>query len=71
MGSPKRLTGRQYERQDCVDNAIYQLICNLNNSKKKYEWDIEDIAEVRELIGQILKQKCKLSEMKFCPYMTG
>ena len=62
-----QLTARQIERQDCVDNAIFNLIQEL--SPVPVEWDMEIIAEVREVIFEYLKEKIKLSEMQFYPFI--
>ena len=44
------LTKKQIERQDFVDNSIFELINDLLPSDKKIDWDIELIANVRETI---------------------
>ena len=63
----KQLTSRQIERQDCVDNAIFNLIQEI--SPVMTVWDIEVIGEVRDVIGDYLKEKYKVSEMQFYPYL--
>lgn len=44
------LTKQQIERQDFVDNAIYDMINELIPSNKEMEWNIEAIGEVRDAI---------------------
>lgn len=39
----KELTEEQIKRQDYVDNAIYQLIREINPADKEIAWDIEMI----------------------------
>ena len=64
-----RLTKRQIERQDFVDNQIFDLIQRLAPSEK-IKWDIEMIGNVRDLIRIQLFEKWKLTgEDKFYPYL--
>ena len=44
------LTKTQLARQDFVDNAIYDLLQEINPSKEKIDWDIEVIGEIRDII---------------------
>jgi hypothetical protein len=66
----KEFTGREAERQDCVDNAIYNLLLELGlTNEDSLEWDIEEIGEVRDAIQDILVGKHKImSEQQFYPY---
>jgi len=41
----KELTEEQIKRQDSVDNAIYQLIQELNPTADEIRWDIEMIGD--------------------------
>lgn len=64
------LTKEQLERQDFVDNSIFQLIQSLNPSSKEIEWNIEMIGDVRDVIEQWLVEELKLtSEMEFYPFV--
>ena len=45
------LTKKQIERQDFVDNQIFELIQKLLPSSKQIDWDIEAIGAVRDAIG--------------------
>ena len=44
------LNRKQIERQDFVDNSIFELLNNVNPTLKNLEWNIEIISEVREVI---------------------
>ena len=46
----KELTDKQIDRQDFVDNAVYQLIQKVNPTDIFIEWDIEVIGEIRDVI---------------------
>jgi hypothetical protein len=46
----KTLSDSQIKRQDNVDNAIYDLLNEVNPSQQKIEWNIEMIGEIRDLI---------------------
>ena len=63
------LTGQQIERQDFVDNAIFNLINELIPSDKEMEWDIEFIGVVRDAIQTRLVEKGICSEQEFYPYI--
>lgn len=63
------LTEQQIERQDFVDNAIFNLINELIPSSKEMEWDIELIGEVRDAILTKLVEKGFCSEQEFYPYI--
>ena len=39
------------DRQDEIDNAIFQLCNDLNDSGKELEWDIEFIGKIRDVIA--------------------
>jgi len=68
----KILTEKQIRRQDIVDNAIYQLICDINPTDKNIEWNIELIGEVRDVIRVCLVEKMRITdEQKFYPYIQG
>jgi len=64
-----KLTKQQIERQDFVDNQVFELIQKLAPSAK-IEWDIEMIGNIRDLIKtQIVYEKKLMSEGKFYPYL--
>jgi len=63
-----KLTKRQIERQDFVDNQIFELIQSLLPPSKKIDWDIEMIGNVRDSIQTELVDERKLmSEARFYP----
>lgn len=65
------LTNHQIERQDYVDNQIFQLLNDLNPSGKELEWDIEMIGEVRDSIRVCFVDNLDITdEMKFYPYIN-
>ena len=63
-----KLTKQQIERQDFVDNQIFELMQKLLPPSKQIEWDIEAIGEIRDAIRKQIVDKQKLmSEVKFYP----
>ena len=66
----KKLTEEQIKRQDSVDNAIYQLICEINPVDKEIAWDIEMIGEVRDVIEDWIVERLKITdEQDFYAYL--
>lgn len=66
----KELTDKQIDRQDFVDNAIFQLVQRVNPTDKNIEWDIEMIGEVRDVIWQWIVERMKIiDEQTFYPYI--
>ncbi len=66
----KELTEEQIKRQDSVDNAIYQLIREINPADKEIEWDIEMIGEIRDVVRDWMVERLKLTdEQNFYPYL--
>ena len=59
-----QLTKQQIQRQDFVDNQIFELIQYLTPSIK-IKWDIEMIGNIRDLIQIQLIDKKIISETKF------
>ena len=56
-------------KQDFVDNSIFELFTLLNPSKTELTWDIHPISEVREIIVKYFSEELKLcSEDEFYPY---
>ena len=59
---------RKIEQWDYVDNAIFDLINELNPSTKTVEWDIKPISEIREILVSLYVQELKLcTEDDFYP----
>lgn len=52
MSDDNELTSAQIERQDIVDNEIYDLICNLSplETNESILWDIETIGIIRDAL---------------------
>ena len=66
----KTLTERQTERQDFVDNEIFELLQRLLPPSRTVKWDIEVIGAIRDAIQEQIVDKQKLmSEMQFYPYI--
>ena len=64
------LSDEQIRRQDFVDNAVFQLIQDINPSSKEITWDIEMIGEIRDNIRNWLVERLKIcEEMAFYPYI--
>lgn len=64
------LTEQQIERQDFVDNAIFNLIDELVPSDKEMEWDIEAIGEIRDAIQSQLVTRGFCTDQDFYPYIA-
>ena len=58
----KELTDKQIERQDFVDNAIFNLIQSLNTTDKAINWDIEMIGEVRDVTREWMVERLKITD---------
>ncbi len=66
----KELTDKQIERQDFVDNAIFDLIQSLNTTDKAINWDIAMIGEIRDVIAEWMIERLKITnEQNFYPYL--
>jgi len=66
----KELTDNQIERQDFVDNAIFNLIQSLNTTDKAINWDIEMIGDIRDVIAEWMVERLKITdEQNFYPYL--
>jgi len=61
------LSRKQIERQDFVDNLIYELLYALNPTEKYFDWNIEMIADIRDEIQNYLINKTNCSEEDFYP----
>ena len=63
-----QLTEKQINKQDFVDNEVFELIQKLLPANKQIKWDIEVIGIVRDVIRKQVVNKQKLmSEVKFYP----
>jgi|WetSurSiteA1Bulk_404760.scaffolds.fasta_scaffold605391_1 hypothetical protein len=62
-------TDAETERQDIVDNLIYQLLTDLAPWGAEIDWDIEYISRIRDVVQEILVDELGLTtEIKFYPY---
>ena len=65
------LSREQIQRQDFVDNAIYDLIRLLTPEGHGPDWDIEMIGGIRDSISYwIVERKNVCNEMRFYPYFV-
>ncbi|MCC6259563.1 MAG: hypothetical protein IT311_01770 [Anaerolineales bacterium] len=64
------LNDNEINRQDLVDNAIYNLLQELNPSERNIEWNIEIIGEIRDVIQAWFVERLAITdEMSFYPYI--
>jgi 4-alpha-glucanotransferase len=63
------LTKEQIERQDFVDNAIFELLQTVNPTDNNFDWDIEMIGDLRDAIQYQIIKKTNCSEQDFYPYI--
>lgn len=68
------LTDKQINRQDYVDNEIFELIRSLDPSRPELgssiKWDIEMISEIRDSFQRWIVDKLGLcTEQEFYPYL--
>lgn len=67
----EELSNDEISRQDMVDNAIYDLICDLNPapSGEKILWDIEVIGRIRDVLSDCYVSLGLCTEKEFYPYI--
>ncbi len=64
------LSDEQIQRQDFVDNAIYQLLQHINPSETEIPWNIEIIADIRDRIRRWFVDTLGITdEMIFYPFI--
>jgi len=64
------LTKEQLERQDFVDNQIYNLMLRLNPTNENLNWNIEFISRIRNEVQDIFNTDLKLcDENSFYPFI--
>ncbi len=62
------LTKQQIERQDFVDNTIFELLQKFSPHPKTVKWNIETIGAIRDTIQeQIVNKQKVMSEERFYP----
>ncbi len=65
-----KLTSVQIKRQDFVDNAIFDLIKTVNPTGEDINWDIEMIGEIRDVVGEWMVERLKITDEKdFYPWV--
>lgn len=66
------LTRKQINREDFVDNAIYNLLQELNPTSRIIEWNIELIGKVRDSIIEVIVNDLEIcDENTFYPYIEN
>jgi hypothetical protein len=59
------LNKKQIERQDFVDNAIFELLQTINPTSQKLNWNIEIIGQIRDTIQSYYS----FDEQEFYPFI--
>jgi hypothetical protein len=59
------LNKKQIERQDFVDNVIFELLQTVNPTNQKLDWDIEIIGRIRDMI----LSHYNFDEQEFYPFI--
>ena len=68
--SEEGLTDVQAKEQNLIDNAIYDLIVNINPGETiDIDWNAKVIADVREALWQYYEPLVDVTEFEFYPYM--
>jgi hypothetical protein len=66
----QELTDKQIDRQDFVDNAIFQLVQTVNPTDRSIGWNIEMIGEIRDVIREWIVERMEMTdEQNFYPYL--
>ena len=63
------LTKQQINRQDFVDNQIFELVQKFLSPAKQIDWDIEIIGTIRDEIRKQLVGKKLINERQFYPFL--
>jgi DNA polymerase sigma len=64
------LSDDQIDRQDAVDNVIFELIQSIHPSTSGIDWNIEMIADIRNCLKEWVVDHYGLcTEQSFYPYM--
>ena len=63
------LTDKQIDRQDFVDNAIFNLLNEINPTNEELHWDIELIGNVRDCIQKEFTERKICFAKEFYPEM--
>lgn len=65
------LTREQLQRQDFVDNRIFELLQSVHPSSRQLNWNIEMIGDVRDVLETwIVQHLGYCTSQAFYPYLT-
>ena len=67
----QELTDKEIERQDYVDNRVYELLNDLLSAGKTLHWDIGIIGAVRDAVQIQITARKLMSEAEFYPYIEN
>lgn len=69
----KELPEAQIDRQDVVDNAIYNLLLELSGkTEDELEQDMEHIGDIRDVVQEVICDRLKImSPMDFYPWIKS
>ena len=64
------LSNDQIDRQDAVDNVIFELIQSIHPSTSEIGWNIEMIGDIRNCLKEWIVDRYELcDEQSFYPYI--
>ena len=64
------LTREQLQRQDFVDNSIFELMQSLISSGQELAWDIDMVGEIRDCIETWLVERLEIQDSQsFYPHI--
>jgi hypothetical protein len=64
----REFTDKEIQRQDFVDNEIFDLLQRLAPKSVQIEWDIETIGDIRNVLRGNLVNRYGVLEQEFYPY---
>ena len=67
----QELTDKEIERQDYVDNRVYELLNDLLPAGNKLNWDIEIIGAIRDAVQVQITDRKLMNEAAFYPYLKN
>ncbi|MDR1895805.1 MAG: hypothetical protein LBR10_03340 [Prevotellaceae bacterium] len=64
------LSKKQIERQDFVDNSIFELLQSLHPAASQLDWNIDIIGEIRDVIqSYFIENIDDIDEQIFYPFI--
>jgi hypothetical protein len=64
------LSKHQLQRQDHVDNAIYEMLLLVDPKQQGIDWNIDVIADIRDRVSHWFVEYYRITdEMGFYPYV--